>query len=417
MFFSFRSMCIGGVFVVACSLSFLGCQTASLNVTRLPSQDSPELIQSRQAASSLGNLHWGRVSLGKPWTVSELQSQMNEQTSLGKYLEYIVRKSLDEIKSGKQINIVDQVDREGILPTDQKYKNSENAIRDLSMLFRWSICAKLSVSSNRNVCAEAAINSLVKWIDTYKPSGNSINDSHLMLLFLSSDLLQDMISEEQKEKLQNWLRLFISKGDQYWAQKKLDSSTMRNNHATWRLAIRAVVSAILADSDEIQKTKDLLADHVKNNLQPPTAWVPDAQCPNHLNESEYGSYDFRQRDALHYHVYNLKAYMWISLMTDQLSLDSEKLQLAKAVEFLRPFFVGEKEHIEFVCSRVPFDIERRQAGVQEYLNLKWNPNSARELLRLARPIFPEIQLWTTSVVDDHYDAYVKLLALMNGEDK
>jgi hypothetical protein len=47
--------------------------------------------------------------------------------------------------------------------------------------------------------------------------------------------------------------------------------------------------------------------------------------------------------------------------------------------------------------------------------LPWDPAYARVLLRLARPIFPDIQSWTDDIVDARYDPRTKALAATNGE--
>jgi hypothetical protein len=45
----------------------------------------------------------------------------------------------------------------------------------------------------------------------------------------------------------------------------------------------------------------------------------------------------------------------------------------------------------------------------------WDPNHGRVVLRLARPVFPEIRTWTEDIVDARYDPRTKLLAAIYGE--
>jgi hypothetical protein len=45
----------------------------------------------------------------------------------------------------------------------------------------------------------------------------------------------------------------------------------------------------------------------------------------------------------------------------------------------------------------------------------WDPGHGRVVLRLARPVFPEIRSWTEDIVDHRYDPRTKLLAASYGE--
>jgi hypothetical protein len=128
-------------------------------------------------------------------------------------------------------------------------------------------------------------------------------------------------------------------------------------------------------------------------------------------------YDFRQRDALHYHVYNLAAFVFAASFTPDVLDPPARKAIGDALDFLRPYFVGEKTHREFVCSSVRFDRERSAAGIEEYHTNPWKPERARELLRAARPVFPEILPWTTGIVDDHYSPVLRLSAALHGEGR
>ena len=121
---------------------------------------------------------------------------------------------------------------------------------------------------------------------------------------------------------------------------------------------------------------------------------------NNAGESRYGGYDFRQRDALHYHVYNLEAFVFAATFTPDVLEQTGRKAINAALDFLRPYFMGQKIHREFVCSSVRFDRERSAAGIEEYHEIPWKPERARKLLRAARPVFPEINPWTAGLVDE-----------------
>jgi hypothetical protein len=154
-----------------------------------------------------------------------------------------------------------------------------------------------------------------------------------------------------------------------------------------------------------------------DDLLEPSGWKPDQTCTNNASEIRYGGYDFRQRDALHYHVYNLEAFVFAATFTPDVLEQTGHKAINDALDFLRPYYAGQKVHREFVCSTVPFDRERANAGIEEYGTKPWKPERARKLLRDARPVFPEIKPWTANIVDEHYSPVQKLSAVLHGEGR
>jgi hypothetical protein len=123
------------------------------------------------------------------------------------------------------------------------------------------------------------------------------------------------------------------------------------------------------------------------------------------------SLDFLQRDALHYHVYNLEAFVDLVVFTNLVSPEDEALIL-NAIQFIEPYFSGREQHVEWVNSAVPFDRVRRDAGDPAFAIAPWEPSNARRLLRLARTHFPEIRNWSASVVDEMYSPRLKQIAAL-----
>ena len=130
------------------------------------------------------------------------------------------------------------------------------------------------------------------------------------------------------------------------------------------------------------------------------------------NISPDGStFDFHQRDALHYHVYDLEALVDLVLFTNLVGVEDQELILS-GLRFIEPYFTGSQEHIEWVNSNVPFDRQRREAGDPAFAIAAWDPSSARLLLRLARTHFSPIRYWSASVVDEMYSPRVKQIAAL-----
>ncbi len=123
--------------------------------------------------------------------------------------------------------------------------------------------------------------------------------------------------------------------------------------------------------------------------------------------------DFKDRDALHYHVYNLKAWIELAVFTPEVLTPFAQSRIEQALLFIKPYYEGTLQNIEFEHSIIKFDAARRDAGQPEFQNIPWKPESANELLRVARCVFPAIQLWTT-LLDHSSQASprVKFLAAM-----
>ena len=104
-----------------------------------------------------------------------------------------------------------------------------------------------------------------------------------------------------------------------------------------------------------------------------------------------------QRDALHYHVYDLEAWTQIAVAAPEILNAPQRARIEQALLFMKPYYEGSREHTEFANSKVPFDAERRDAGTPGFENAPWKPEGANNLLRLARCVFPATRSWTTEL--------------------
>jgi hypothetical protein len=79
-------------------------------------------------------------------------------------------------------------------------------------------------------------------------------------------------------------------------------------------------------------------------------------------ERDGRTFDFMQRDALHCHVAAVQPLVEVTLYAPDLVDDVVRAAIRSGLEFIRPYFLGQKEHIEFVGTSVSFDRERRDDG-------------------------------------------------------
>lgn len=390
---------------------------------------SPNLSAQEAASdtSKLGQLNWGiNPANGLPWTIADLSELSKARTlsPVGKEVRNILRSAHNELEKVGAVEPIERIEMEGVLPTESRYQRSSKAVRIFPTMIAWAFCARLEATDAAGQkCKTALFEGLFGkdgnqgWLGIYKPTGNPIDESNLLPLIQAIDITGPLFTKTQAEKARLFLKTIIGQGDRFFAAKKSGTSSRINNHNTWRLTVRAAAAKVLNDQTLLSETRGLFAQQMADDLREPSGWKPDSACANNVGEVRYGSYDFRQRDALHYHVYNLEAFVFAATFTPDVLDQTGRKAINDALDFLRPYFTGQKVHREFVCSTVPFDRQRSEAGIEEYSANPWKPERARKLLREARPVFPEIVPWTTNIVDENYSPILKLSAALHGEGR
>ena len=288
-------------------------------------------------------------------------------------------------------NPVPELFMEHTLDSDTRRIASRSALKDVDIVFHAAACAAYASDFQlAQLSLRRSLEYLERWSAIYIPQGNPVNDSYLLPMLLAARLIWPQILEAKRNDLIKWIRGFVTQGDRFYAGEidagsrrivRPDSdSRVKNNWQTWRLAIRSSAVTILNDQREMEVTANLIANQIEVNLN-----------------SDGSSYDFLQRDALHYHVYDLDAWTHIAIVSPKILTTQHRERIQKAFLFMKPYYEGSREHIEFANSKVPFDAERREAGIPEYQNVPWIPEGANKLLRLARCVFPATRSWTSDL--------------------
>lgn len=356
------------------------------------------------STEGLGSLFWGRdPSTGQPWGKEQIQTLLKEEPNhiISKRVRrfFVVAKESINYK----VSPVEKLEFEGIVFSDHRYKKSAEAVKDFRVIFSWTVCASFEGRELSSQCTKRAREGIRAWIENYNPDGNPINQNQLIPLLDAIDIADPILTQEDQFKKKEWLRKILFRGDSYFEGKKPTATTATifiNNHKTWHLAVQGMVARMLGDNVEIDKTRRLFNEHVIKNLN-----------------ADGASLDFYQRDALHYHVYNLEAYIYYLLFTERNMNSEGQERVFKALDFLKPYFLGEKKHVEFAKTSVKFDIVRKDAEDNSFQNKPWEPKRARKLLRLSRALFKErndFDEWTRIVVDEDYEPFIKLLTALNG---
>jgi hypothetical protein len=225
---------------------------------------------------------------------------------------------------------------------------------------------------------------VLAWVEKYAPNGNSINENKLEPVFLAYDLLRETFSNEEKQRVEPWMRQIARKQIETngWrapehSQKSLD------NWDSKRFKIVGVIGWVLDESEWIDYGTQGFKDYVARGL------FPDGT-----------SVDLKTRDALSYHVSGLRPLlvmaMWADLKTPG---EGRKLvehvapngaSLRKSVEYVMPYATGEQIREEWKNTTVGLDRERAAAGLEYYKPGKhFDPLASLELFEMASLFDPQ----------------------------
>jgi hypothetical protein len=306
--------------------------------------------------------------------------------------------------AGESLNLVarpvERFELVGRLSRDPGRVRSNQAKANFAGIFALAVTAATATEPLRSHSRDAALAALHAWARVYRPTGNPIDEWFFVPLLQAVDLVADT----EHEDLRAWARDFAKSGDRFYAGRGERNPGRSNNWMARRLLIRTVAAAVAGDDEARTAMPGLLEEFAARNYVAGPAGELDGR-----------TVDFGQRDALHYHVAAVQPLTEVQAYAPDLVSPQVRAAVLSGIEFIRPFFLGLREHIEFHATSNSFDRERRDDGNPVFQDVPWDPARGRVLLRLARAVFPEIRSWTEQIVDHRYDPRTKLLAAIYGE--
>lgn len=322
------------------------------------------------------------LSLSSPLWAEQSRSPIPRISVTPKQIEALresLRSNADAVRSFAPISkLADQALREsprpikkifseGHLYTDPYRSQSLVARRDLSKMealgYAYVLIGKIEYG-------EKARTYVLAWARTYEPDGSRINETEFTRLMKAYDLTRTLFAEPQRFEVEQWLLRMV---ERQRIGIRPASTTSKNNHHSHRLKIIGHVAFLLPSPELVR-------------------WVI-TDYKRHLDVNLYAdgtTFDFHQRDALHYHVYDLLPLLELVIVADKNGVDlygyttPQGANLEKSISFLIPYILGQKEHREFVHSKVKFDFQRSAAGdANIQVGEKWDPKKAKTLFDLA----------------------------------
>jgi hypothetical protein len=276
----------------------------------------------------------------------------------------------------------DTIVSEGHLNTHPSKIASVFAMKDFNKMYALTIVYKVT---NKKKYLTRAINFFTAWATVNHPIGNPINDTKLDRLLAAYDMLRPQLNNNDKATIDAWL---IAMADGEIKTAKKGKSTSMNNWHSHRLKVVGQIGYLLDN-----KTYRAFAT---NGLL--------IQIDTNLNK-DGTSWDFTERDALHYHAYDLEPLLTLAIIikratgADNFNYVSPKgASIKKAVDWFVPYLTGEKTHAEYVNSKQAFDFARAKNNEKGFgIGEKFDPVNGLYTLQLA------------SYFDSNYANTIKLM--------
>lgn len=273
-------------------------------------------------------------------------------------------------------NPVEKITSEGLLMGNPAKTASLKAVEDASKIYALALGYRMS---GNQIYLSKAQDYLIAWAGLNKATGDPIDETKLEDVFIGYDLIRNEVALQQRKIIDGWLYTIADNEltSKYAAPGK---TTAKNNWNSHRIKIITQIAYTI----HANKYRDTINKEIEKQI-------------NQNLYSNGSSFDFEERDALHYHVYTLepllKALIVVNRATGKNYYNYEspaKGSVKKSVDFLQPFVTGEKTHGEFTNSKVKFDRDRAANGEKGYIpgNL-FDPRSGLVVFSLAAYFDPK----------------------------
>ncbi|WP_443945462.1 alginate lyase family protein [Pedobacter sp. AW1-32] len=245
-------------------------------------------------------------------------------------------------------NPIDTIRTEGLLKGNPIKTRTWEALKDMRKMYDLAILFRIT---GKNEYFNQSLNFLSNWAKRNQPGGNPVDDTNLDGAIEAYDLIKSKLNQKQNKLISAWL-LNTAQAEMHSKRMTAGRTTAINNWNAHRLKIVGKIGYAIEDKAVIQWTQDMLKKHIDTNLN-----------------ADGTSWDFKERDAMHYHIYDLEPMLQLAIAIDRgkgpnfYTYKSNKgASIKKSVEWLIPFMNGEKQHEEYVNTKVKFDLDRAKNG-------------------------------------------------------
>jgi hypothetical protein len=272
-------------------------------------------------------------------------------------------------------NPIDTIHTEGRLEGDPKKTATSASLKDMRKIYALAIIYR--TGSDKKY-----LNKTVEYLDAWSkfnmPNGDPIDDTNLDQVVEAYDLIKGDLNAADNKLITGWL---VQTAQMEINEFKPGRETAYNNWHSHRLKEIGEIGFAVNSEKYQQYAIEGIKKQISKNL------LPDGS-----------SIDFKLRDALHYHVYDLEPLLKLAIILKRATgvdyysyVSKEQTSIKKSVEWLLPYLIGEKTHAEFVNSTVNFDKKRANNGEKGYIaGTLFNPKNGVGVLELTEYFYPDV---------------------------
>lgn len=290
---------------------------------------------------------------------------------------------------------IEEVRSEGLLAGNPAKTASLKAVNDAPKIYALALCYRLY---NNEQYLNKTIEYLTAWAKINKPTGDPIDGTKLEDLIAGYDLIRSKVNTQTRADIDAWLNTFANEQINSISIKP-GKQTAINNWNSHRLKVITLIAYTLHNEKLEQYIYDELEKQIAQNLY-----------------ADGSGFDFKERDALHYHIYTLEPLLKAIIVINRATgknyytfQSKSQSSIQKSVQFLVPFVTGEKTHVEFLNSNVKFDRARANNHEKGYEPANFVPTSGIVVLSLASYFDPSLQQIIKKVNGDNYDDWQLVL--------
>ncbi|MDN5284930.1 MAG: Alginate lyase [Mucilaginibacter sp.] len=241
-------------------------------------------------------------------------------------------------------NPIETIVSQGVLAGNPTKTASLKALQDGDKIYALALCYRLY---GQKTYLQKTEDFLVAWARVSKPNGDPINETKLEDMITGYDLVRSEVSSDGKKQIDAWVNSVYA-AEFNSKSAKAGKTTGFNNWNSHRIKTMTLAAFALHNTDLMQPVYPILEKQIADDLN-----------------ADGTSFDFIERDALHYHTYTLEPLLRASMVIYRATgknyftyESAKKTSIQKSVDFLVPFVTGAKTHGEFVNSKVGFDKAR-----------------------------------------------------------
>ncbi len=336
-----------------------------------------------------GFTHAGLITLD-PSEISMLRALVIKDAEAKTLFQSINKVAIAALEDKPQP--IEQAVYEGTLITDPNRIRSSVGFRDMhkaeALAWVWSI-------TGDDRFLKKASEFILAWARKNKSDGNPINETQFEPMVEAYDLVRGEISSDEVLLIDSWLQDKALKLSQ-------SKSGLYGNWQSHRLKMIGLIANTINDAHLKVFAYDGFRKHIKDSFV-----------------AEGASIDFKRRDAINYHLYAVQPLLTLACVAQNHGeslftyTSSSGSSLKKAVEFIRPYALGEKTHVDFANSIVEFDRIRANAGEKKYVPHVWNPVESVDTFIEAGCVDQEYDQLATIVAGKPSKRFLKWRAVLN----